>query len=66
MLNKLSHEEEQVFLSSTPEGRQARQEALDKLAVIIEGTTFASVEEKLKAQCEWAVMTAILHQIDGE
>jgi hypothetical protein len=66
MHNKLSHEEEQIFLSNTPEGKQARQQALDKLADIIETTTFGTIDEKLQAQCEWAVLTTMLRQIDGK
>jgi hypothetical protein len=67
MHNKpMSHEEEQIFLSNTPQGKQARQQALDKLSAIIETTEFDTVEAKLQAQCEWAVMTTLLRQIDGE
>jgi hypothetical protein len=66
MINKLSQEEEALLMSNTPEGKVARQQALDKLSAIIEGTEFATVEKKLQAQCEWAVLTTMLRQIDGE
>jgi hypothetical protein len=66
-MNKpMSHEEEHIFLSNTPEGRQARQQALDELSAIIGQMEFDTVEEMLQAQCEWAVMTAMLQQIDGK
>jgi hypothetical protein len=66
MHNKLSQEEEALLMSDTPEGKVARQQALDKLADIIETTEFDTVEEKLEAQCQWAVLTTMLRQIDGE
>jgi hypothetical protein len=59
MTKPMSHEEEHIFLSNTPEGRQARQQALDELSAIIGQMEFDTVGAKLKAQCQWAALTTM-------